>query len=143
MVSNDPTRTLEGHTHHVLGLAWHDDGVMLASSSADNTIKVWDIEAGQSQRTISGFGKEVTALEFIGRSNQLLSSCADQQIRLHDATNGKAIRSMGGPSDAIYSLAAISTNPFSDPNALAVAGGQDGVIWIWKVEDGKALNQIK
>jgi WD40 repeat protein len=143
MASNDPTRTLEGHTHHVLGLAWHDDGVLLASSSADNTIKVWDVEAGQSQRTISGFGKEVTALEFIGRSNQLLSSCADQQIRLHDATNGKMIRSMGGPSDAIYSLSAISTNPFSDPNALAVAGGQDGVVWIWKVEDGKALNQIQ
>jgi WD40 repeat protein len=143
MASNEPTRTLEGHTHHVLGLAWHDDGVMLASSSADNSIKVWDIEGGQSLRTISGFGKEVTALEFVGRSNNLLSSCADQQIRLHDASNGKVIRSMGGPSDAIYSLAAISTNPISDPNALAMAGGQDGVVWIWKIEDGKALNQIK
>jgi WD40 repeat protein len=135
-----PTRTLEGHTHHVLGLAWHDDGFLLASSSADNTVKIWDLELGQSQRTITGFGKEVTALSFVGRSNQLLSSSADQQTRLHDATNGRLIRSYGGPADALYSLASASASPNT---SLAIAGGQDGVLWVWQVEDGKAIAQIK
>jgi len=135
-----PTRTLEGHTHHVLGLAWHDDGFLLASSSADNTVKIWDLELGQSQRTITGFGKEVTALSFVGRSNQLLSSSADQQTRLHDATNGRLIRSYGGPADALYSLASATASPTT---SLAIAGGQDGVLWVWQVEDGKAIAQIK
>lgn len=132
-----PTRTLEGHTHHVLGVAWHDDGHWLASSSADNTIKVWEVESGTSIRTIPGFGKEVTALAFVGRTNQLLSSSADHQTRLHDASNGGLIRAMGGPSDAVYCAVVAGKTP------VALAGGQDGVLWIWQLDNGQALHQIK
>jgi WD40 repeat protein len=132
-----PTRTLEGHTHHVLGVAWHDDGHWLATSSADNTIKIWDFESGTTVRTIPGFGKEVTALAFVGRTNQILSTSADQQTRLHDAGNGNLIRAMGGPSDAVYCAAVAGKAP------IALVGGQDGVLWIWQLDNGQALQQIK
>ncbi|MFO0014636.1 MAG: c-type cytochrome domain-containing protein [Planctomycetota bacterium] len=132
-----PARALEGHTHHVLGVAWHDDGHWLASSSADNTVKVWDVETGTALRTIPGFGKEVTALSFVGRTPQILSTSADQQTRLHDATNGNLIRAMGGPGDAMY--CAVSAGK----SALAFAGGQEGVLWVWQIENGQALQQLK
>jgi WD40 repeat protein len=132
-----PARALEGHTHHVLGVAWHDDGHWLASSSADNTVKVWDVETGTALRTIPGFGKEVTALSFVGRSPQILSTSADQQTRLHDATNGNLIRAMGGPGDAMYCAIA------AGKSALAFAGGQEGVLWVWQIENGQALQQLK
>ncbi|XZE32210.1 c-type cytochrome domain-containing protein [Pirellulaceae bacterium SH501] len=141
--SDAAPRTLEGHTHHVLGLAWHDDGFLLASSSADTTVKVWDVELGQAQRTISGFGKEVTALSFVGRSTQILSSSADQQVRLHNAADGKLIRAIGGPADALYSLIAITPDTANTKTAMVAAGGQDGMLWVWQVEDGKAIQQIK
>lgn len=141
--SDAAPRTLEGHTHHVLGLAWHDDGFLLASSSADTTVKVWDVELGQAQRTISGFGKEVTALSFVGRSTQILSSSADQQVRLHNAADGKLIRAIGGPADALYSLTAMTPDATNTKTAMVAAGGQDGMLWVWQVEDGKAIQQIK
>jgi WD40 repeat protein len=135
--SDAPVRTLEGHTHHVLGVAWHDDGHLLASSSADNTIKVWDVETGTSTRTIPGFGKEVTALAFVGRTNQIVSSSADQQTRVHDVANGGLVRAIGGPSDAVYCAVVAGKTP------VAFAGGQDGVLWIWQIDNGQALQQIK
>lgn len=135
--SDGPARALEGHTHHVLGVAWHDDGHWLASSSADNTVKVWDVETGSALRTIPGFGKEVTALCFVGRSSQILSTSADQQTRLHDAANGNLIRAMGGPGDAMYCAIA------AGKSALAFAGGQEGVLWIWQIENGQAIQQLK
>jgi len=135
--ADDPARALEGHTHHVLGVAWHDDGHWLASSSADNTIKVWDVETGTALRTIPGFGKEVTALSFVGRSPQILSTSADQQTRLHDATNGNLIRAMGGPGDAMYCAVT------AGKSSLAFAGGQDGILWVWQLENGQALQQLK
>jgi WD40 repeat protein len=130
-------RTLEGHTHHVLGIAWHDDGHWLASSSADNTVKIWDVEPGTALRTIPGFGKEVTALSFVGRTYQLLSTSADQQTRLHDASNGNLIRAMGGPGDAMYCAVAAGKTPW------AFAGGQEGVLWVWQIDNGQALHQVK
>ena len=132
-----PPRTLEGHTHHVLGVAWHDDGHWLASSSADNTIKIWDVESGTPIRTIPGFGKEVTSLAFVGRTNQIISASADRQIRLHDAGNGGQVRAMSGPTEAVYCSTIAGKTP------LAFAGGQDGVLWIWQIDNGQAIQQIK
>jgi WD40 repeat protein len=135
------TRTLEGHTHHVLGIAWHDDGFLLASSSADNTIKVWDIETGQATRTLSGFGKEVTALAFVGRTNQLASASTDHQVRLHDVSNGSQIRAFSGANDAIYSLVVVSPAQV-DNSSILISGGQQGVLWMWKVADGTSIKHV-
>lgn len=37
---------LEGHAQPVIGLAYHPTGTLLASSSADGTVRVWDAQAG-------------------------------------------------------------------------------------------------
>ncbi|MFN6137206.1 MAG: c-type cytochrome domain-containing protein [Planctomycetota bacterium] len=132
-----PPRTLEGHTHHVLGVTWHDDSHWIASASADNTIKIWDVESGSATRTIPGFGKEVTALAFVGRSNQVVSSSADKQIRVHDASNGGQVRVIGGPGEAVYCSVVAGKVP------MAFAGGQDGVLWIWQIDNGQVLQQLK
>lgn len=136
------TKTLEGHTHHVLGLAWHDDGFLLASSSADNTVKIWDVESGQSTRTIAGFGKEVTALAFAGRTSQLVSASTDHQVRVHDVNNGAHLKSLAGATDALYSLAVI-TGSQVDNDSVALSGGQQGVVWVWKISDGSLVKQLQ
>lgn len=132
-----PPRTFEGHTHHVLGVTWHDDGHWIASASADNTIKVWDVETGSATRTIPGFGKEVTALAFVGRTNQLVSSSADKQVRVHDASNGGQVKVIGGPAEAVYCSIVAGRVP------MAFAGGQDGVLWIWQLDNAQVLQQLK
>jgi COMPASS component SWD3 len=45
-------RTLKGHTDWVNSVAFSPDGKLLASGSADGTIKLWDVATGQEVRTL-------------------------------------------------------------------------------------------
>jgi WD40 repeat protein len=40
-------RTLRGHTGYIGRIAWSPDGRLLASPSADETIRLWDAETGE------------------------------------------------------------------------------------------------
>ncbi|MEE1111673.1 MAG: hypothetical protein UH077_00625, partial [Bacteroidales bacterium] len=47
-------KTLEGHSHHVLSVAFSPDGTKIISGSWDNTIKIWDANTGQCLQTLMG-----------------------------------------------------------------------------------------
>jgi WD40 repeat protein len=137
VASNTVTKVLEGHTHHVLSLAWQEDSFRLATASADATVKVWDIERGEAIQTIAGFGTEVTALTFVGISNQIFTSTINNTARLHDINNGQLVRQYGPAADSLYGVDVVPTGKF------AMAVGQEGVLRVWAVDDGRLVAELK
>jgi WD40 repeat protein len=57
-------RTLRGHSQWIGQIAWSPDGRMLASPSADGTIRFWDAETGMCLRKLSGHKKIVLCAAF-------------------------------------------------------------------------------
>ncbi|WP_375476373.1 WD40 repeat domain-containing protein, partial [uncultured Nostoc sp.] len=51
--------TLEGHSSSVRGVVFSPDGKTLASASADNTIKLWDVSTGKALKTLTGHSSSV------------------------------------------------------------------------------------
>jgi WD40 repeat protein len=51
--SGEKLYTLFGHTDIVDGLAWSPDGSKIVTASQDQTIRIWDEEAGQELQSIS------------------------------------------------------------------------------------------
>ena len=49
-------RTLRGHEDVIGRIAWSPDGRVLASSSEDETIRLWNAETGECLRTLTGHG---------------------------------------------------------------------------------------
>jgi hypothetical protein len=56
--------TLNGHAGAVLQVAFSPDGKLLATGSADKTVKLWDVRTGKLKKTLSGHGAEVGAVAF-------------------------------------------------------------------------------
>lgn len=136
LVDDQPERALEGHTHHVMGLAWNDDAVTLASAGADQTVKIWNVETGEQKRTIAGFTKEVTALQYLPASNQLITAAADGQLRLYNTDDGKLIRSYPAEGDFLFTLT------LSPDGSEVTAGGQAGVLRSWPIADEKGGRKL-
>src|SRR5262249_27218943 len=56
--------SFSGHGGPVLGLAFSPDGGLLATASADSTLRTWDLVTGQEQATYRGHEGRVAALAF-------------------------------------------------------------------------------
>ena len=54
--------TLRGHKDVIFRIAWSPDGWMLASLSADKTIRLWDVETGELCRTLTGHTQSVLSV---------------------------------------------------------------------------------
>ena len=129
-------RTMEGHTGHVLSLNWSPDGRQLATSGADNVVKVWDAATGQRKRNVDGYDKEVTGVRFVGINGSVATSSGDNKVRLVGA-DGKEVRVFPEVSDFMQSLS------LRRDGSQIVAGGQDGVLRVWGTETGKVDSVFK
>ncbi|QLE40232.1 hypothetical protein FD723_07030 [Nostoc sp. C052] len=82
-----PIATIKAHQSIIYGLDFSPDGKMLASSSNDETVKVWDVDKvinGESAliATLKGHTAKVNRLEFSRNGNIIASSSNDETVRL-------------------------------------------------------------
>src|SRR5262249_15763693 len=126
----------EGHTHHVLDVGWKADGKLLASASADNSIKVWDYDKGEQVRTMTGHGKQGTRLLFRGNTAEIVTCSGDQTVKFWNVGNGGSISNLAGNNDFLY---AVGVSP--DGNVVA-AGGEEGVVRLYNGANGQLLKSL-
>lgn len=88
VISNDHMlqKILHGHSGEVTSVAWSPNGLFLASGSADNSVRQWDVEQDQS-KIHSGHSAEVLSVAWAADSSFLASGGKDTTIRIWNQTN--------------------------------------------------------
>src|SRR5262249_18086016 len=73
---------LEGHKYSVTSVAFSPDGRTLASASADQTVKLWDVQSRKEIKTLEGHKDYVLSVAFSPDGRTLASASGDRTVRL-------------------------------------------------------------
>ena len=109
--------SLEGHRGGVSAVAVTPDGRRAVSASYDQTLRVWDLESGQTLRKLEGHTGWVYAVTIIPDGRRAVSASYDQTLRVWDLENGKEITTFIGES-RMSSCA-------SAPDGRTIVGGDE------------------
>ena len=127
-------RRLTGHSHFVQDVAISSDGQFALSGSWDGTLRLWDLNTGQTTRRFIGHHKDVLSVAFSADNRQIVSGSRDKSINLWN-TLGQLKFSITDDGHREW----VSCVRFS-PNLntpLIVSAGWDGIVKVWN------LNQCK
>ncbi|OAX39028.1 WD40 repeat-like protein [Rhizopogon vinicolor AM-OR11-026] len=81
----------EGHTKYINCLALSFDGALLASTSDDNTIKLWAVESHQLLSSFDGHVEFVSSISYCPDRKRMVSGSYDKTVRQWDLQTGKEI----------------------------------------------------
>ncbi|HEY9819629.1 MAG TPA: CHAT domain-containing protein, partial [Candidatus Sericytochromatia bacterium] len=125
--------TLGGHTKSVNSVSFSPDGKLLASGSADNTVKLWDTTTGTEIKTLIGHTNPVFAVSFSPNGKLLASGSFDKTVKLWDTTTGKEIKTFTGHTDNVVGVS------FSPNGKLLASAGADKIVKLWDITTGKEI----
>ncbi len=125
---------LLGHNGIVTSIAFSPDGKTIASSSSDNTIKLWNLE-GKELQTFKGHSAIVWSVAFSPDGKTIASGSGDKTIKLWNL-EGKELQTFKGHSAIVWSVA------FSPDGKTIASGSGDKTIKLWNLE-GKELQTFK
>jgi small GTP-binding protein len=82
-------RILRGHKNNINRIAWSPDGRLLASPSADKTIRIWDVACGECVAVLEGHTEYVSSVAWSPNGQRLASGSHDKTIRIWSTQNWK------------------------------------------------------
>jgi WD40 repeat protein/serine/threonine protein kinase/Flp pilus assembly protein TadD len=135
VVDGRKLHTLTGHVAEVAAVAFSPDGGMLASTSSDGTVKVWDTANGLPTHS---FKAKVwfIGVAFSPDGKYLAASASDGTATLWAMPGGALVRRFVGHSNQVFSVT------FSPDGLRLATASSDRTARIWDVASGECLRTL-
>lgn len=122
------SRVLSGHTDGIMCLQFDDSRNILITGSFDKTVRVWNLETGETLRVLSGHTQCVRALQF--DDVKLVTGSMDSTLKIWNYHTGECIRTLEGHTEGVICL-------HFDFNNILASGSTDTTIKIWNFSSGE------
>ncbi|MDF1666501.1 MAG: protein kinase, partial [Planctomycetota bacterium] len=120
----------EGQQGQIKSLDISPDGTVLASSSDDQSIFLWDTKTQKQLRSLKGHDKAVNGVRFSPDGKLLASASADKSVRLWDVKNGKRLATLNGHKHWVMSIC------FSPDGKILASASADKTVRLWDLSNG-------
>jgi WD40 repeat protein len=130
-------RTLEGHTGRINAVAVTSDGRFAVSVSDDETLKVWNIEKGETVRTLEGHTGSVNEVAVMPDGRFAVSASHDRTLKVWNIEKGETVRTLEGHTDHVIAVAVTPDGRF------VVSASYDGTQKVWDIEKGEMVRTLE
>jgi WD40 repeat protein len=113
-----------GHKDLINSAAFSPDSRLLATCSADRTVRLWPIDGGACQ-VLRGHTDEVFAAAFHPDATRLATAGRDRAVWLWDLARGEEVARLPGHTSYVWSLA------FSPDGTTLASGSGDFTVRLW------------
>jgi len=110
-IGNDPFQQFNlvtrwrAHNRYILKCLWSPDSTMLATASADHTVKIWNVKDFCLSKTLADHSRWVWDCTFSSQSNYLITASSDNSAKLWDLATGSVVRHFAGHRKAVSCVA--------------------------------------
>lgn len=130
-----------GHSGELLCAAFSSGAadlsdVILATGSADKTVRLWEALTGKGKFILKGHAQAIKVVEFSPDGKTLATGSNDGAVKLWNVTTGKELFSLKGEE-------AVNCLSFAPDGKTLASAGDDRLIRLWNVVTGKQLCTLK
>lgn len=135
-----PFYSLDEHGANVSGLAFSNDGTLLATSGDDRTIRLWDTATGASLHHLEEHSSDVSDICFWpGSRTRLVSASHDKTLKIWEkAGNGswEARHTLHTHDDWVKTVAV------SPDGKYIASGDRNGQLILWSAQNARLLHNL-
>ena len=135
LTSLQPINTL--NRIHLRSVSFSPGGKIVASSSWDKRVKLWDVATGRELKTFIGHQSPVRVVIFSPDGKTLASGSADRSVKLWDVSTGRELETLRGHGGSVSSIT------FSPDGKTLASGSADRSVKLWDVSTGRELETFR
>jgi len=130
-------QTLQGHTGSVYCCAVTPNGSRLVSSSADETLKVWDLDSGEVNHTLRGHLGWVCCCAVTLDGFRVISSSRDGFLKVWDLDSGEEVCTLKGHTNCVSCCAV------TPAGSRAISGSWDETLKVWDLDSREEILTLR
>lgn len=121
---------------HVSAIRVTRDNKKFLAACFDNTISLWNISTGESERVFEGHKKRVFSIELLHDNRYFISASEDHTLKLWEVDTGRCLKTFEGHHGSVQVVCLCNNDTH------IVSGSEDGTLKVWEVSTGECIKTL-